>query len=109
MHLIVHFAFVVTALLIVAYFLLLTASKAGGLIAAFGRVLGLWLLVLAAIIVGGIATAHLNGGKPYGMDFPMGTHHGWMHGYGPNAPAGPAPPPPAQPEPAPAPAAPPGG
>jgi hypothetical protein len=99
MHMVVHFALLVTTLLIVAYFLFLTASKAGGLTSAFGRLLGLWLLLLAAIIVGGVVTAHLNGGKPYGMDFPMGHHHDGMHDRGPPD----APPPPAAPETVPAP------
>jgi len=97
MHLIVHFAFLVTALLVIAYFLFLTASKAGGLTSAFGRLLGLWVLLLAAIIVGGAVTAHMNGGKPYGMDFPVGQHHGWMHRWGPPSPPPPAPAPEAQP------------
>ena len=108
MHMIVHFAFVVTALLVVAYFLFLTASKAGGLTSAFGRVLGFWVLLLVAIIVGGVVTAHMNGGKPYGMDFPMGPHEGRMHRWGPpDAPSlPPAPPeaPAAQPDAAPVPA-----
>ena len=103
MHLILHFLFIVTALLILAYFLFLTASKASGLTSAFGRLLGLWLLLLTALIIGGVVTAHLNGGKPYGMDFPMGPHHSWMHDHGP----GEAPPPPdAQPTPPASPAVP---
>ena len=91
MHMIIHFVLLVTTLLIVAYFLFLTASRAGGLTSAFGRLLGLWLLVLAAIVVGGVVTAHMNGGKPYGMDFP--GHH-WMRDRGPPD----APPPPGAPE-----------
>ncbi len=99
MHLIVHFVLLVTALLIVAYFLFLTASRAGGLTSAFGRLLGLWLLLLAAIIVGGVFTAHMNGGKPYGMEFPMGPHQDWMHRWGPPGPAPSPETPPAQPAP----------
>ena len=100
MHLILHFAVIVTTLLIVAYFLFLTASKASGLTSAFGRLLGLWLLLLTALIIGGVVTAHMNGGKPYGMDFPMGPHHGWMHDRG-GPDDGAAPPPDAQPAPPP--------
>jgi hypothetical protein len=98
MHLVFHFVLMVTALLIVAYFLFLTASKAQGLTSAFGRILGLWLLLLTAVIIGGVVTAHMNGGRPYGMDFPMGHRHG-MHGDGPWNPPEPPAAPEAQPTP----------
>ena len=68
---IVPVALLVTFLLIVSFFLFFSASKTSGLTAAFGRLLGLWLLLLAAVVAGGVVTAHMNGGKPYGLDMPM--------------------------------------
>jgi len=95
---IVHVLLMLTAPLIAAFFLFFAASRTSGLTALFGRVLGLWLLALTVIVVGGMATAHMTGGKPYGLDLPMGGHHGWMHRWGPPGP----PPPPGEPAPAPA-------
>jgi hypothetical protein len=60
-----------TFLLIAAFLLFFMASKTSGMTAAFGRFLGFWLLLFALIGVGGVVTALMNGGKPYGLDMPM--------------------------------------
>jgi hypothetical protein len=92
-----------TFLLIVSFLLLFMASKSSGLTSMFGRVLGLWLLVIAAIAAGGVGTAVMNGGRPYGLDMPMMRGEGMRccHGMQPKAPPAPAVPdaPPAQPAP----------
>ena len=60
-----------TLLLFIAFLSFFMASKTSGLTAMFGRLLGLWLLFIAAVIVGGVVTAPMMGGRPYGMDMPM--------------------------------------
>jgi hypothetical protein len=71
----------VTILAIVGYALLFSASKAEGLIALIGRLLGLWVFLLAILsIVAGVAF-HMSGGKLLGMDWSRG--HG-MHEWGPH-------------------------
>ncbi len=96
MHWIVGAVMHATVLGIVAFFLLFAASKAEGLVALLGRLLGYWVLLVAILslvcgIYGGVT------GKP--GDVPgMGWMHehgpGWMHHWGP-PPGGPTPPPPA--------------
>ena len=96
----------VTFLLIFSFFLFFLASKTSGLTAAFGRLLGAWLLLIAAIGAGGVVTAFMSGGKPYGLDMPMMRGEGMRccQGMQPDVPppAAPATPdvPPAQPAPA---------
>lgn len=72
----------VTVLAIIGYLLLWTASKAQGLVAAIGWLLGLWVFVLAILSVVAVTTAPMFGGKPFGME----TMHepGWMHHWGRN-------------------------
>jgi len=93
MHMMVHVALLATFLLIVSFLLFFMASRTSGLTAAFGRLLGLWLLVLAVVGAGGVVTAHMNGGKPYGLDMPMMGRDGMRccHGARPEAPAPAAP------------------
>jgi hypothetical protein len=66
-----------TLLAIVGYALLFSASKASGIVALIGRVLGLWVFLLAALSVAAFVTAPMFGGKPFGME--MHDHGGWMH------------------------------
>lgn len=53
----------VTGMLVAGYTLLFCSSS-------FARVSGLAFVVAAAFLTGGLVTAHLNGGKPYGFDVP---------------------------------------
>ena len=82
-----HVAAHVTILLIVAFFILFAAGKADGFVKLLGTVLGLWLCLVALLIVAACVTAPMFGGKPFGMDM-MAAHGGWMHHYEqPPAPA----------------------
>jgi hypothetical protein len=83
-----------TVLGIVAFFILFAASKAEGLVALLGRILGLWVLLIALLALAGGITAAMNGGKPFGMDIMHGpggpgwmmhgeNGPGWMHRWGP--------------------------
>jgi hypothetical protein len=84
----------VTLLLIVAYFILYTASKAGGLVGVIGKLLSLWVFALAVLVV----ICMTGPGERCGfMDMMKGHMGNWMHG--PEQPAEPAP----APTPAPAP------
>ena len=51
---IVPFVLFTTFVLVFSFLLFFMASKTSGLTAAFGRILGLWLLLIAAIGAGGI-------------------------------------------------------
>ena len=88
----------VTVLSIVGYLLLWSASKAEGIVALIGRLLGLWVFLLAILSLVAMVTAPMFGGKPFGMD--MGHGPGMMHHWGPPPGMG-APPPPAPDRPAP--------
>lgn len=68
----------ITAIAVIAFFVLFTASKAQGPVKTLGNVLGIWLLVLAVLVVIGAALAPMFGAQPF--DFPMRDymHHGWM-------------------------------
>ena len=94
----------VTILAIVGYALLFSASKAEGIVALIGRLLGLWVFLLAILSVAGGIAFHMSGGKLFGMDFDHGPGmHQWgpgMHHWGPGMmgpPPGPAQAPPAKP------------
>ena len=97
-HMLIGIVLHTTLLAIVGYALLWSASKAEGLVALIGRVLGIWVFILAILsVVAAVA------GPMVGFD--MG-HGPGMHRWGP--PPGPGgmmqPPPPAgQPAPPPAP------
>ena len=71
----------VTLLAVVAFFVLFAAQKAEGLVKLLGNVVGVWLLVLAALAILAGATAPMFGGRPFGM--PMGgvANFRMMHGY----------------------------
>lgn len=100
MHWIVGAVVHTTVLAVIAFFILFAAGKAEGFVAALGRILGYWVLLLAVLhlavgVYGGMT------GKP---PFPPGMHGGpgWMHRFGP--PGGPMmqpPPPPPADQPAP--------
>jgi hypothetical protein len=79
MHLLLGATLHVTVLAIIGYFLLYTASKADGLVALIGRVLGLWVFLLAILSVVAVATMPMSGGKPFGVDMMHGRGMGWMH------------------------------
>ena len=95
MHMVLGVVLHTTVLAIVGYLLLFTASKAEGLVALIGRLLGLWVFLLAILSVVAVVTAPMFGGKLFGIEM-MHDHGpgGWMHHMGP--PPGPPPPPPAQ-------------
>jgi hypothetical protein len=82
MHMLVGVVLHVTVLAIIGYLLLWTASKAQGVVAFIGWLLGLWVFVLAILSVVAVVAAPIFGGKPFGMEMMRG-HDGWMHdGYG---------------------------
>ena len=75
----------VTVLSIVGYALLWTASKAEGIVALIGRLLGLWVFLLAILSIVAVVSAPMFGGKPFGIDMMHGHDHGgpgWMHRWG---------------------------
>jgi hypothetical protein len=85
---VVHFLVLhVTVLLIVAFFILFAASKAEGIVALFGRILGAWVVLVAILHVVGFFVPGMMGMKGDGM-----MHDHWMHHWGEQAaPAGAAP------------------
>jgi hypothetical protein len=74
-----------TLLAIVGYFILLTATKASGLVSLIGKILALWVFLLA---VGAIVCAVMGGPM---MDKDGKGPGGWMHHWGPPPVAAPAP------------------
>ena len=80
----------VTVLAIIGYFLLFSASKAQGLVALIGRLLGLWVFLLALLSVLAVLGAPMLSGTPLGDEM-MRAHGGMMHrwdrGPGPEQPA----------------------
>ena len=85
----IHHAIVLS---LVAFFVLIAASKADGFVKILGNLLGYLLLIAAILWVVGAATAPMLGGHPFGfsmMDHMRpGMGPGWDH------PAGPPPAPP---------------
>lgn len=61
----VSFVAVVTGLLIAGYTMIFDS-------AAHVRLSGVGIIGLAGFVVGGLLTAQLNGGRPYGYDLPVG-------------------------------------
>lgn len=75
----IHFLIMhVTVLLIVAFFILFAASKADGLVALFGRILGAWVVLVAILH---IVTCFVPGlmGKAMGPMHDGMMHEHWMH------------------------------
>jgi hypothetical protein len=62
----------VTLFLTLAFFVLFAAQKADGLVKLLGNVIGVWLLILAVLVIVGCVTAPMFGGRPFGL--PMATH-----------------------------------
>lgn len=62
----------VTLFLVLAFFVLFAAQKAEGLVKLLGNVVGVWLLILALLVIAACVTAPMFGGRPFGM--PMGGH-----------------------------------
>lgn len=77
MHMLVGIVLHVTVLAIIGYLLLWTASKADGLVALIGRLLGLWVFILAVVSVAAVLFMPKSGDGPYGMMHGPGM--GWMH------------------------------
>jgi hypothetical protein len=75
------FVIVVTGLLVTGYSLIFSGSS-------FARASGAWAVAIAGVIVGGLVTAHLNGGKPYGFDVPFGIER-WKQDLPPAQPYAP--------------------
>jgi hypothetical protein len=111
--------FPITGLLVAGYVTHYCASGSQGGMRTFGKILSGWVFLLAAILIVGLVSAPMFGGRPFGIT--PHRHHGWgpggpgmMNGEGPDAgPGGPTepgamngPPPEAAPPPPP-PAAPP--
>ncbi len=103
-HMLIGVVLHATLLAIIGYALLFSATRTAGLVALIGRVLGIWVFILAILSIVAVLTAPMFGGKPFGMD--MGPGPG-MHRWGPPPGPGMMPPPPPpgmQPPPPPAPA-----
>jgi hypothetical protein len=71
----------VTVLAIIGYFLLFSASKAQGIVALIGRLLGIWVFLLAVLSVLAVAGAPMLSGTPLGAAM-MRAHGGMMHQWG---------------------------
>jgi hypothetical protein len=76
MHMLVGIVLHVTVLSIVGYLLLWTASKSEGLVALIGRLLGLWVFILAILSVVAVVLGP-KGDRDHGMMHGPGM--GWMH------------------------------
>lgn len=63
-----------TLILVLSFFVLFAAQKATGLVKLLGNIVGVWLLVLAVLIVVGHATAPMFGGRLFGMGPMMDRH-----------------------------------
>jgi hypothetical protein len=68
-----------TLLVVVGFFVQVASSKADGRIKAFGKYLSIWIFVLAGLVLVGIATAPMFGGRPFGVDLMRNAGpHGMM-------------------------------
>jgi hypothetical protein len=88
---VIHFLILhVTAILVVAFFVLWAASKAEGLVAIFGNILGAWLVLVALLHVVGFFMPGMMGmrGMEPGMMHDGSMQGHWMHHWG-ETPAGP--------------------
>ena len=79
MHMFVDVVLHATVLAIMGYALLWSASKVEGVVALIGKVLGVWVFLLAILSVVAVATMPMFGGKPFGIDMTHGHDPGWMH------------------------------
>jgi len=68
----------ITVLAIIGYLLLFSASKAQGLVALIGRLLALWVFLLAVLSVLAVLGAPMFAGTPLANEM-MRAHGGWMH------------------------------
>jgi hypothetical protein len=62
----------VTLFAVLAFFVLFAAQKAQGLVKLLGNIVGVWLLLLAVLVMLASASAPMFGGRPFGMQ--MGGH-----------------------------------
>ncbi len=75
----IHFVIAhVTILLIAAFFILFAASKADGLLALFGRILGAWVILVAVLHVVGCFAPGMMARTGFG---PGAMHDHWMMQY----------------------------
>jgi hypothetical protein len=79
MHMLVGIVLHITVLAIIGYLLLWTASKAEGLVALIGWVLGLWVFILAIVSVAAIVVMPKGGDRPYGIGMMHDHGMSWMH------------------------------
>jgi len=85
---VIHFLIAhVTVLLIVAFFILFAASKTEGLVALFGRILGIWVVLVAILHIVGFFAPGMMGMKGFS---PGAMHDHWMHHWGQPEGAAPA-------------------
>jgi hypothetical protein len=89
-----HALISLTLIAVLAFFVLFAAQKADGLIRMLGRILGVWLLILAVLAAAAAVTAPMMGGRPFGMAMPrhMRAMHcdGWRESSDRPAPSSPA-------------------
>jgi hypothetical protein len=81
-----------TALAVIGFFVLFAADRAAGRVQTIGKLLGLWLFILAALALVGAVLALGTGRVPGGGSGWMGDHHRGMMGSYPQGwtPPGPA-------------------
>jgi hypothetical protein len=71
--------FPITGLLVAGYVTHYCASGSQGGMRTFGKILSGWVFLLAAILVVGLVTAPVFGGRPFGIA-PMHHYRGWGPG-----------------------------
>ena len=88
MHMLVGAVLHITVLAIIGYFLLFSASKAQGIVALIGRLLALWVFLLAILSGLAVVGAPMLKGTPLGDEM-MRAHGSMMHRWdrGPDGPA----------------------
>ncbi|MBL6854427.1 MAG: hypothetical protein ISS15_16590 [Alphaproteobacteria bacterium] len=64
-----------TILAVIGYALLFSATRTAGITALIGRLLGIWLFILAILGIVAAVTAPMFGGKPFGIDMGPPMHH----------------------------------
>src|SRR5215470_1145500 len=69
--LIIHATAAATVLLIAAFLILAVAERSIGFANIFGKLLAVWLSLIAFAAVAGAVTAPKFGGKPFGLDLPF--------------------------------------
>ena len=70
-HLLIHATAAATVLFIAAFLILAVAERSIGFANIFGKLLAVWLSLIAFAAVAGAITAPKFGGKPFGLDLPF--------------------------------------